>query len=690
MKAMCLGALFSSSSHFIVLFCVPMGMFFTFLTSIFKQKTNFIIAVIIISVLSFLCMAQAVYYNVFKAFFVLDIITLAFSAFSTYESEIFISIFNMLPTILLLFVPLIVLLIFGTKQKDKQLFDKIMQDDVAMRGEAENLSENSGFKRELRLFFKPRNGENLFNRCGKTYCTVILSLAILTQILSVIIVLGSTGGILSASALYTTSFTPNMSVLNFGLFTTTRLETQRLIAPNYYANMENNAHAIPVLGTVQEENDETHQQQESEQTATQVPSENFDANILEIDFSSLIAQENVSEIQQMHEYFSQREPTYQNEYTGMFEGKNLIFITAEGFWEYAVNEQYTPTLYKLANEGFVFENFYNPLWWKSTIDGEFAICTGLIPSDSVKSFELSGANAMPFAMGNALGSEGYETTAYHNHTYDYYARDISHPNLGYEYYGIGNGLVVQETWPASDLEMMQQTIGDALSGNLPFHNYYMTISGHLYYTYDGNFIAAKNKDLVENMGMSDEAEAYMATQIELDKALEYTLEQLEKAGELENTVICISADHYPYGLSEQTMSEFYGAPIDMNFEVYRSPLIIWSGDMEEPVVIDKLCSSIDILPTLLNLFGIDYDSRLLMGSDILSNSQGIAVFSTGSFITEQGTYNAYNDDWLASEDTEVTADYVLNTFNSVQDMFNYSHLIIKNDYYNILGLEGVQ
>ncbi|MCQ4772031.1 LTA synthase family protein, partial [Intestinimonas massiliensis] len=98
----------------------------------------------------------------------------------------------------------------------------------------------------------------------------------------------------------------------------------------------------------------------------------------DIDFAALLAEETDPAVAELHQYFSQRPPTLKNEYTGRFAGKNLLFITAEGFWKYAVNETYTPTLWKLAHGGFVFKNFYTPLWWKSTTDGEYTVCTSLI------------------------------------------------------------------------------------------------------------------------------------------------------------------------------------------------------------------------------------------------------------------------------------------------------------------------
>ena len=182
------------------------------------------------------------------------------------------------------------------------------------------------------------------------------------------------------------------------------------------------------------------------------------------------------------------------------------------------------------------------------------------------------------------------------------------------------------TWPQSDLEMMQLTLPQALAGEKPFHNYYMTVSGHMNYSFAGNAMSAKHRDEVADLDMSEAARAYLACNMELDQALEYTIKTLEEAGELENTVIVLSGDHYPYGLDGTgAIDELAGEGTEADpFEKYRSTLILWSGDMEEPVVVDKPCYSVDIIPTLSNLFGLEYDSRLLAGRDILSDAPGLS------------------------------------------------------------------
>ena len=408
-------------------------------------------------------------------------------------------------------------------------------------------------------------------------------------------------------------------------------------------------------------------------------------NVMDIDFEALMAGHDAT-LRKMDEWFASRTPTRQNEYTGYFAGKNLILFTAEGFSRFAVREDVTPTLYRLANSGFVFENFYNPLWWASTTDGEYVACTGLIPKSGCWSLYRAGNNELYFCLGNQFRALGYDTRAYHDHTYTYYNRDVSHPNMGYDYQGVGNGLEVKKTWPESDLEMMQLTLPEYV-GDAPFHTYYMTVSGHMNYNYMGNAMSAKHRDEVVHLGLSEAAGAYLACQMELDRALEYTIQYLKETGHLEDTVICLSADHYPYGLEQETLTELNGGKsVDMRFDVYRSTLILWSGSMTEPVHVTKPCSSLDILPTLSNLFGLEYDSRLLMGRDVFSDSEGLVVLSDRSFLTETGRYDAAGDTFTPAPGRYASENYVKTLQREINGMFSNSRRILEQDYYRKLGL----
>ena len=356
--------------------------------------------------------------------------------------------------------------------------------------------------------------------------------------------------------------------------------------------------------------------------------------------------------------------------------------TAEGFSPYAIREDLTPTLYKIAQEGYQFTNFYTPLWELSTSDGEYAICTGQIPESGIWSMATSGNNEMPFTLGNQMKKAGYKTMAFHNHDYDYYDRNISHPNLGYEYQAKGTGVEVTDTWPESDVEMMDQTV-ERYVNHQPFHAYYMTVSGHMNYSFRENAISAKNKELVNDLNMSETAKAYLACQIELDRAVESLLKQLEEAGVLEKTLIMITPDHYPYGLNNEFISELAGKTIDEDFELYRSTLLLYTPNMET-VVVDKPCSSLDILPTMSNLMGLEYDSRLFVGRDIFSDSDPLVILYSHNFITDKGRYNALTNEFIQAPGADVDEEYVRSMIDEVEAKFYYSSKILDENYYSYI------
>ena len=416
-------------------------------------------------------------------------------------------------------------------------------------------------------------------------------------------------------------------------------------------------------------------------------------NVLDLDFSS-----KDGKFKELNNYLANSPASKKNEYTGMYKGYNLILVTAEGFSPYAVDEKLTPTLYKMSTEGFKFNNFYTPIWGVSTSDGEYTICTGLIPKSGIWSFYTSGKNYMPFGLGNMFRGVGIDKTfAYHNNTYNYYHRDISHPNLGYTYKGYGNGLEqhITKQWPQSDLEMLEGSMTDYLSDDKPFHAYYMTVSGHLDYDPEKNDIAAKNWDKVHDLDCSDTLKAYYACNIELDKAMEKLVSELKAAGVYEKTVIAITPDHYPYGLEQDNADkyaiweELLGRPVEENFELYKSNFILFCGGTENAPTIDKYCSSLDILPTLLNLFGFDFDSRLLMGRDILSDSEALVILSDRSFITSKGKYNATTDEFYPFNSDDLKDEDALNLYvesakSIVKNKFTASAQILTEDYYRYI------
>lgn len=411
--------------------------------------------------------------------------------------------------------------------------------------------------------------------------------------------------------------------------------------------------------------------------------ENTGYNTENIDFDKLIKKEKNRDIKKIHNFFKNEEATNKNEYTGVFKNKNLIFITAESFSFNIIDKDLTPTLYKMSNEGLTFSNFYTPIYYASTSDGEYTNLTGLLPREGTWSYIASKNKEIPYTYANVLKEKGYDTYAYHNGIYNFYDRNKVMPNLGYEEYtGCGNGLESKincDLWPQSDDEMFSATFND-YKNSKHFMSYYMTISGHLSHDFKSNDMAKKHKDKVKDLEYSESVKAYISATIDLDNALKNLLDNLEKANKLDDTVIVLVPDHYPYGLSSDEFKEIN--PYTTPYDKYKSGLIIYNSATKGEKI-DKYASNIDILPTILNMFGIKYDSRVIIGKDIMSNSDGIIMFNDRSFLTNQGFYNEKTNEFITTK-TNIPKDYIKNKKIEVFNKTNISSMILETNYYKSL------
>ena len=480
-------------------------------------------------------------------------------------------------------------------------------------------------------------------------------------------------GINSAKDLYFNVSNNELNIRKFGVLNAFRIDVKRsILGFDVSVNIPNNY----VDGNEKEEN------------IPEEPEIVYGYNNMDIDFDNLIANETNGTVKTMHEYFNNESGTLQNEYTKYFEGKNLILFMAESFNEIAVREDITPTLYKLVNSGFKFNNFYTPTI-SSTIGGEFQELTGLVAASGFLSPWKSGENYYPFGIATAFQNLGYNTYAYHDHTYTFQSRHKYLASLGFDnYLGCKNGLESRincNQWPESDVEMIEATFNDYITSENPFMVYYVTVSGHGDYGFNYSAMARKHKDDVANLNYSEKPLSYLAAQIELDQALELLIEKLDEAGKLKDTVIALVGDHYPYYLSLDEVNEIASYEKDSVVEINRSNFILWNSEMDM-VEVDKVGSQIDVLPTIYNLFGVEYDSRLIIGKDILSTEPGLAIFGNSSWVSDKGTYFASSGEFVSKDGSEVDSEYVKYMNNVVSNKIAMSRYIMKYDYYRkVLG-----
>lgn len=436
-----------------------------------------------------------------------------------------------------------------------------------------------------------------------------------------------------------------------------------------------------------------------EEAAEPVVTVDRSPNIIEdIDFQALSEIAPDSETKELCDYLRTVIGTPKNEYTGMFEGYNLIYICAESFSTLALDENVTPTLYKLANEGIILDNYYNS-FKNTTTNGEFAFLTSLWPDvsrdamfgTSVGSFANSSDNYMPFGLGNIFSEQlGVTGRGYHNYLGEYYCRDESLPNLGFDCKFMEDGMWFSTYWPSSDLEMMEQSVDDYINDD-QFCVYYMTFSGHGPYT-DANVMYNWNIydvwDLLGDRSLTSIGEGYLACNYELEKAMSYLMQRLEEAGKLDNTLIVLTGDHYPYYVYEEDRNSLAGHVVDTDFEMYKSTCIMWTGGLEEPIHVSEPCCNIDILPTVLNLFGLRFDSRLIAGRDVFSNTVHCAALYNKNIITDIMTYNSATGEAQWSGGRNDTDKYRENYqkfyINMLNNRYSMSLMIEDTDFYRFV------
>ncbi len=416
-------------------------------------------------------------------------------------------------------------------------------------------------------------------------------------------------------------------------------------------------------------------------------------NRMDIDFAKLAEEADTQQLESLFEYAGSQKVTRKNEYTGMFEGKNLILVCAEAFSGYLLDPQRTPTLYRMATKGIQFTDFYQPAS-AGTTGGEVEFLLGVHPMDGGASMMDATEHNMFMTMGSRL--KGYYGMAFHANDAEFYDRIITHNRLGYSegFMGYGTGMeeYITQQWPQSDVELVTNTF-NLYADHQPFNIYYMTVSGHSLYDYGTNAMAMKHWDEVADLDYSEKVKGYIACNLELEDAMTDLIQLLEQKGIADDTVIVICGDHFPYGLDDDApveslvyLNELYGFTVQNYLERDQNRLIIWSGSLEkqDPIVVSEPTMSIDILPTLLNLFGCEWDSRLLPGRDVFSDAPALVFNVNGDWKTSYGTYIAASNTFTPSTNATLAENYVDTVDTIVWNKMRFASGIIDSDFYDII------
>ena len=395
-------------------------------------------------------------------------------------------------------------------------------------------------------------------------------------------------------------------------------------------------------------------------------------------------------------YLMNRTITPKNEYTGMFKGKNLIVILMESVNEMSIyNEEYFPTLYKMYNEGISFQNNYSPRNNCSTGNNEMTSLTSLFSINNTCTTNTYRTNEYYQAVFNVFNREGYTTRAFHDYTEKFYYRGTILPNMGAgKYYGVEDLKIPYSIYytEADDKDMFKAAKEYYMNDD-PFMVYFASVTPHQSYT-DSQTCSDRYFSKYRNLGYSEYLSRYLSKMQVFDEAMKELLDELEEAGKLDDTVIALFCDHFPYGLTDNDINDYLtknGANYTVNRNstleknVDKTPMIIYNSAMESPIQIKDYTTLIDLLPTLLNLFDADYDPRLYLGTDALSETHiSRAYFSDKSWTDGVGFYYAPSNKMTYIGDKTYDAATIASINKEISTRQTMSATIIQNNYFKYL------
>lgn len=401
----------------------------------------------------------------------------------------------------------------------------------------------------------------------------------------------------------------------------------------------------------------------------------------------LIKEENNEIYNNLNNYFINNKITDVNEYTGMFEDKNLIVIMLESVNDIIYNKEYFPNFYKLANEGWYFNNNYSPRNSCATGNNEFSALTGLYSIYNDCTTNTYAFNTYNGALFNIFNNNGYYTDSFHNYNERYYYRETYHPNMGSQkYYGVDTlGIdysYIYGEW-SSDVDLMNKYLESLdQNNNEKFMSFITTVTSHQPYVTD-SFYGNLHLDMTEDTNYSLEVRRYLSKLKVVDDALGVLVDGLEQRGLLEDTVIVMFGDHYPYGLTDDNLSEVLDRSLE-DYDNEKVPLVIYNPEMKAKK--QKIYTSyINLTPTLANLFGLDYDPRLYTGMDIFDKDYNNTVaFPDSSWKNDKAFYDATTGSIKYYKKDTYTDEEIKNMNTYFYSKMNASEVAIRYNYFNYL------
>ena len=355
-----------------------------------------------------------------------------------------------------------------------------------------------------------------------------------------------------------------------------------------------------------------------------------------------------------------------NEYTGLLAGKNLILVQLEAIDTWMLSKDYMPNLWQVKQESLSFTNHYTPAYITAgTFNTEFIANSGLLPATGGIPTSVYTRDSYPYSLANLFAGAGYTCRSFHGSEGTVYDRENIHKNLGYESYHGGQSMAMEvymmDRYLMNGFETM--TEGD------PFFSFLITYSGHGPYGEDSGIYQAHADDAQRLAGDTEGNYVYaVAGAMETDQFVGEFMAKLEQTGLAEDTVVVFYADHYNYYMMNDALNMQIKGVDNMNM-LQHTDFFIWSRDLEAGQV-DKVTSTLDVLPTLANLFGLDTTGAFLPGHDGLGDQGGYVFFNDGSWYDGEVYWSSGSGD---GGDPEKTA--------QINRIMSLNNSLLAGDYY---------
>lgn len=383
-----------------------------------------------------------------------------------------------------------------------------------------------------------------------------------------------------------------------------------------------------------------------------------------------------SEYKAVKNFFDQKEPLNKNNYSGMFEGKNLIVVMMESMDSWVINEKYTPTICYMMEHGIHFTNYHSPFFGNGhTFNAEFSFHTGFVtPKSSVNATAFT-SNAFPEALPQLFKRKGYRTNSYHFNHSEFYNRGIIHKNFGYEkYYSLTEfGLRENDAMYDSNMIKSDEVYAHMTSGE-PFFDFIITYSNHLPYDKGNEMVRvlSEKKPHLIDPNMDEEQNNCLILASDTDDFFADLLKRLNADGLLENTVIIAFTDHYTYGYTNTEKLQ----ALKKGENMFRVPAFIYCKELDGETV-SKPMMPVDWIPTISNLFDLT-DNRYYLGNDIFGpQNEGFVFFENSQWLDAQMYFDAENPIYNSGEDSYINAQN-----RKVETLTKINDIVIKGDYFS--------